>query len=301
MKKLIYFSLIAVFLLGPNVSQAGFGVSPGKIIEDNLVPGSYYETTVYLVQGDPKQDLNINIGVESEYIKDWVTIIDGNQQVIPKGVQQFPLKLAIEVPEDADLNIYKAFLRINTVPEAGNTDGQIAISIGGRIDLELTVGDDIISQYEIISLDILDIKQVEDPTVVVKIRNEGNVSAAPYAASFELFNKFGTVRLGYADFEDFNPVKSFSEESQKITFPVDVRLAPGEYWGEVKIYNDKGEVIKELRTVFDVSEVNNFDLVWAYIVDNIWLVYIAGIAILLIVLVGIIKKIKRRRIKNIRT
>lgn len=297
MYKKIWALFLFVLVLIPFISEAGFGVSPAKVIEENLVPGSHYENTVYLVQGDPKEDLEVRVTVESDKIKDWVSIDGGQDQVIPAGVQQYPVKLIIDVPEDAELNVYKAFVRISTVPEKGNTDGNIAIAIGGRIDLEFIVGDNVVQEYEVTSLDILDIKQNQDPTVEVKIKNTGNVSAAPSAASFELFNKFGTVRLGYAEFEKFNPVKSFSTETQKATFPVDIRFAPGEYWGEVKIYNESGTVIKELRTVFDVSEVGPLDLALVYLLDYYWLGIIAVVIIFLFIVLKL-KKNRRRRGNN---
>jgi hypothetical protein len=293
----ISFAIILALVVVPNFAEAGFGVSPSKVIEDNLVPGSHYERTVYLVQGNPQKDLPIEINIESDRIKDWVKIEGGNEQTIPQGVQQFPIKLIVDVPEDAELDIYKSFVRISTIPEQGNTDGNIAIAIGGRIDLEMTVGDNVIKEYEILIIDILDIKESQDPQVEVKIKNTGNVAAAPSAASFELFNKFGTVRLGYSESEDFENVPSFSESAQVLSFPIDVRYAPGEYWGEVKFYDDEGKIIKELRTVFDVSEAGPLDAALLFLTDFSWL----GIVAVVIIFGFVFLKLKKRgRVRRVR-
>lgn len=286
------FFLLLIYFFSFSFAEAGFGVSPGQIIEDKLVPGSHFETTIYLVQGNPTEDLPVELTVESENIKDWITFEQDGKFTIPAGVQQFPVKITFDVPSDASLNIYKAFLRINTIPDAATRDGQIAISIGGRIDVHLTVGDDVIKEYEILSLIIKDIKENKDPTVEVKVKNTGNVSAKPYAATFELFDRFGNVRLGYAEFDNFEEVKSFSEATQDISFPIDVKFAPGEYWGHVKIYNESQQLIKELRTVFNVTEAKWYENLLQY-------VWIAGVVvgglILLFILFIIIKRIKNKK------
>ena len=272
---------LIIFFAGAHQAFAGFGVSPGQITEENLVPGSRFESTIYLVQGNPELDLPVEATVDSDEIKDWVTFKNGDKFTIPSGVQQYPLEIVVEVPDNADLGIYKAFIRVKTVPDQANTDGTVAIAIGGRVDLNVTVGDDVIEEYEVTSIEILDIREGDDPAINVKVKNTGNVPVAPSLATFELFNRFGTVRLGFAESDKFKKTPSFSEDEQQLNFPIDVRFAPGEYWGHVKIHDEEGKVIKELKTVFDVKEVTLFEkivgywwiiviLIALYLVHSIW-------------------------------
>ncbi len=246
----LFLALIAA-AAGPHLSFAGFGVSPGTLEEKRLVPGSHLERTVYLVQGAPEKDLTIEATVESAEIGGWMSFKEGERFVIPAGVQQFPVTVIIDVPEDASLGEYHGFIRVKTVPERVE-DSQVTIALGGRIDVDLTVGDDIVSDFDIKSITIADVKEGEDPEANVTITNTGNVPVAPESATFELFNKYGDIRLGFAENTTFEKVEAFSEDVVALTFPIDITLAPGEYWGHIKIYDD-GKVVKELKTVFNVT------------------------------------------------
>ncbi len=234
--------------------MAGFGISPPSIKEDRLVKGSHLEKTIYLVQGNPKKDVNMEIVVDSTNIKDWISFEQGVKFVIPAGVQQFPLSVIINVPEDAQFGIYKAFIRINTKPEKATEAGQVAIALGGRVDVDLTVGNKIIYEYSVTGIEIFDIKEGKNLKASVVVKNTGNVPASPSNSSFELFNKYGNIRLAYAENNNFKKTPAFQEKPEILEFPIDIRLAPGEYWGYVKVYNEDGGIIKEMKTVFNVYE-----------------------------------------------
>ena len=249
----LMFVIVGVLAL-PGVLHAGFGVSPSLIRENNLVPGGTFTRTIYLVQGNPKEDSEITVTVESRDIKDWISVAPGYSFVIPKGVQQFPIEVTVDPPEDAELGSYKAFVRANKTPAAATDSGQVSVSEGVRLDVEVTVGDNIVVDYEVTSMSILDIEEGEDLQAKVVIENKGNTAAAPAGASFELYDKFGNTRLGFVsvDADQFPKVPAFSSNSVTVNFPLDLRIAQGEYWGRVAVLNDDGKKIKELNTVFNV-------------------------------------------------
>lgn len=283
-KRLFITSLafLSVFLFNAQRVEAGFGVSPGMIEENRLVPGSTIERTIYLVQGNQDKNVDIKVAVDSPDISDWITFKNGTEFVIPAGQQQFPLDVVIKVPKDASLGIYNAFIRINTVPKKIE-DSQVTIALGGKVTVKLTVGDDVVSDFLIQSLDILDVYEGGNPEVLVEVMNTGNVPVAPENASFELFNKYGEIRLAYGENAGFERVPAFESAETKLEFPLDVKLGIGEYWGHVKIYSN-GKVIKELRTVFNVLPKNFF-------VKHIWSVVI--IAILAVAFGSIVWKKKK--------
>lgn len=282
-KAFIYALLGLALIALPQGAFAGFGVSPGIIEEDRLVPGTVLERTIYLVQGNQTQDIAIEAVVESKDIADWITFKGGTTFTIPANQQQFPLNVVITVPEDAELGVYEAFIRVSTLPvkEAGS---QITIALGGKVSVRLNVGDDVVSDFDVKSLDILDIKEGEKPKVSIITINTGNVPVAPENASFELFNKYGEIRLAYGESDKFTKVPAFSEGTSVLEFPLDVKLGVGEYWGHVRIYDD-GKVVKELRTVFNVTPLG---FVEKYAVS-------IGIAAILIAALGVLAFIRRRR------
>lgn len=273
-------SLLVGAALLPVTVHAGFGVSPPLIKEDRLVKGIRLDRIVYLVQGAPDREMKVELFVDSP-VKDWISFPQGNPVTIPKGVQQFPLAVAIAVPDDADLGVYKGVIRVTTVPEKADQAGEVAIAIGGVIDIDLTVGDDVLVDLDVRTIKILNIKEGEDAMADVTLVNNGNVGAAPDAATFELFNKFGELRLAYAETETFSPIPAFSERVEHLSFPIDIRIAQGEYWGHVKVYKDN-QLMGELRTVFNVTEKTPYEtyMPFAPYAGGALVVIIAGLYIL---------------------
>ena len=208
---IIYIASLAVplfFFSIPNISLAGFGISPPAIIEDKLVKGSSFDKTIYLIQGNPVEDTAIEVSVDDTSIKSWISISPGTSFVIPKGVQQFPMIVTIHVPKDATLGQYKTFIRTRTVPkiEEGQTGAGVSISLGGRIDVDLTVGEGVFYSFKIKSIKLLSIKETESPQAQIRIENLGNVPAGPDTGTFELFNNFQDIRLVYVQGLSFEKV-----------------------------------------------------------------------------------------------
>ncbi len=261
--------LVLSFLISPVVVDA-FGVSPPFITASKLVAGSRYETTITLVQGQPNVDLEVKAVFDvPERVREWFSVDKGNLFTIPAGVQQFPIKVAIQVPKDAGLGIYSGYLRINTVPQRKEGE-QITISVGARIDINLTVGDDIVVDFSVKKIDILDIRENESPRITVIIENAGNVPVALGRATFDLLDKYGEVRLGFAQTEDLPETPAFETQTFVVTFPIDIHLGVGEYWAEARLY--KGNTaIKETKTVFNVTPSAN----------HIWYVLIGGVVLLI--------------------
>jgi hypothetical protein len=279
--------LVALLVLtAPGYAAAGFGVSPPLIEEGKLVRGITMERIVYLVQGVPERDVPIEVDVNSE-IEDWVTFPQGMPITIPKGVQQFPLVVRIEVPEDAEFGKYGGEIRITAVPQRADEGGEVAIALGGLVTLDLTVGEGVISEFSLKQIKILDIKEGEDPRAEVEIINSGNVLAGPDSVTFELFNKFGEIRLAYAESHDFEKIPAFTENGSIVEFPMDIYVAPGEYWGHVKVYEDQ-KLIGDLRTVFNVREKSLFEKIMPYAIGGAALLVLAA-------LFFIVRPLMRRR------
>lgn len=288
-----------IFLLMPMVSQAGFGVSPPSIKEHNLVPGSTLTKTIYLVQSEPDEPLSMVILVDSKKMSDWVSFSSGREFTIPSGVQQYALPITVTVPKDADLGIYQAYVRINTAPRSATGSGGgsgVAVTAGGLVEIDITVGDNIVKEFRISGVKMRDIRSGQKPRVDITVANTGNVPAGPKAASFELFNKFGNVRLGYAEVENIEEVPSFSEKTVHLEFPIGFRLAPGDYWGHAKVYGDNNNVMQELRTVFHVGEpIGIYALLAAVGGIGGSIALGVGVIIILFALVMLFLKFRKRR------
>ena len=252
----VLFVFLVMLTFANNVEAGGFGVSPPQIIADNLLKGSMYEQTVTLVQSEPNEDLQAEVVFDAPEIESWISIDQGMSFVIPKGEQQFPIKIKISVPEDAPMGKYKGFIRISTTPakiKEVEDGSSVSINYGGRIDLDLTVGNNVIEEFEVLAITMKDIETGWPLLASVKIQNTGNVPVKLDRATFDLFDKYNSVRLGYGQTEEFEFVSPYSTKETLMQFPIDLRLGLGEYSGTVKVYKD-GKVIKELQTPFRVVE-----------------------------------------------
>ncbi len=267
-KKLLPLLLLPL-LFSPLIAGA-FGVSPPAIAAENLLKGSRYEATIFLVRGNVSEAIAVQAVIKvPDKIKNWVTLDKGNNFVIPAGVNQYPVKVTIEVPQDADLGIYGGQIAFNTLPTGSAArDKQVVISVGAAVSLGITVGEGVFSDFNIDQLDILDIKEGQKPKVMVTLQNTGNVPVAPERATFDLFDKNGQVRLGYGQVEKFPETPGFQTKKFVVEFPIDIKLGLGEYWAEARIYKG-GVVVSELKTVFNVVEKKFNWLLWSLILFGI--------------------------------
>ncbi len=283
--------LLVLTFLAPGVVSAGFGVSPAKIIETRLVKGSVLDRVVYFVQGTPDADLAITLSVDDGEIGSWISITPTDNVIIPKGIQQFPVTIRITVPRDAKTGIYKGFIRASARPvetlEQGSGSG-VSIVAGAVATIELTVGEGVYYEYVIRNLDLKNIKEHQSPSVDLSIENKGNVPAGPAEASFELFNKYGDVRLAYVQGVKIARLEPFITKTVNVEFPLPLRLSVGEYWGLVRVYNDSGGTVREFKGVFNVTKSTFLDKYSQMISMGL------GILLLLVFLLFILKRIRNR-------
>jgi hypothetical protein len=291
----LWLAVFALATLGAKLvpqAQAAFGISPPFLNADHLVPGSVYVQTIYLVQDQPNEDLNMAAKLDiKEPARSWITIDKGFNFVIPKGVRQFPVDVKISVPKDASLGAYSGTLTFTTVPAK---TGQVTIALGVQVAINMTVGTGIFEKFSVPVIQFPDIEEGWNPLVYIKFNNEGNIPESFDGATFELLDQYGGVRLAYVEKKgDFPETPPFSVREYTIEFPISFHLGIGEYWGVVNLYKN-GKVVASQRTVFQVLKAGSLSGPWArtinYIKNN-WIYYAAGIIIFVVALLVL----KRRR------
>ncbi|MCK4554531.1 hypothetical protein KAU19_06275 [Candidatus Parcubacteria bacterium] len=251
------FLLISILILlsGANIALAGFGISPPKVIAHHLLAGSYFEQTVYLVQGFPEKELKVVVIIEDSEIKDWISVDKGNEFIIPAGVQQFPIKTQINVPNKAELGDYKGIIRIKTML-SDVQKGQVSIALGGRIDLDLKVTEEEIFGFIIKSVNISSIEEGWPVQIAFNVKNTGNIETCPTKAILEIYDRYDNDILASGEFSGFNPIIPYQEKVITAEFPAD--LAVGEYWGHYTLYKDD-KILREGKDVFNVVEKGTID------------------------------------------
>lgn len=277
-----WFAVIFLLVLsGLEVSaphaEAAFGISPPFVNPNNLIPGSVYSQTVFLVQDQPNEDLKIQAELDiNERARKWITINGGKEIIIPKGMRQFGVSILIKVPKDAGLGVYHGDLRFVAVPAQA---GQVTIALGVQVAINLTVGNNIYRKFEVPLIRFLDIEEGWGPKVYLKADNQGNVPETFDRAALEVFDKYGVTKLAYLQKEDgFEEVPPFSVEEQVIDFPLDLHLGLGQYWGSVNLVHE-GKVIASQRTIFNVLKKGSLSQPGAKLIKSIqdnWPYYLGG-------------------------
>lgn len=279
--KLLFLSFIfLVFIFSVKVTYGAFGVSPPFLINDHLVKGSKYTQVIYLVRDVADDDLPIAAKLDiNESVRSWFTVSGGENFTIPKGVRQFPVEVTITVPQDAGLGVYAGKMSFVGRPD---TTGQVTIALGVEVSINFTIGEGIYRSSRIQGISFLDIEEGWSPKVSVKFVNEGNIPESLERATYELFDQFGSVRLGFVQKNDgFPEVEAFTTKDFVLDFPIDLHLGIGSYWGAVNFYKDD-KVVGSQRTIFNVVEAGSLSGFWARLINHVkssWIYYVAGLII----------------------
>jgi len=239
------------FLVSSQTTQA-IGISPPAVINHQLSRGSHFEQRIYINQGNPQIPLrataNINV---PEKIKDWITFKPGTEFIIPL-VKLFPVFVEINVPADADFGGYGGEINISTQPEELKK-GQVAISLGLTITLDLAVVEEEIIDFNFVSQEVKPMEDGWPVKLILTIDNRGNIGAKPEKVFLEVHNRRDGSFLGSGEVTSFNPshVEPFKKSSIIAEFAI--KLPEGLYWAQGKIYKTEDEII-EYKFPFDVLE-----------------------------------------------
>jgi hypothetical protein len=251
-KAIGYGLLLGIALLYPQFGKAAFGISPAVITMDHLVPGSEFTQTLYLVQDKPDDDLPVTATFDiPSAVRGWISIEQGESFTIPRGKNQFPVRITVKVPKGISLGSWSGKVSFVSNPQK---TGQVTIALGAQAILNLRVGNDAYEKFSVPLIKLLDVEEGWDPRVYVKFQNEGNIPNGFTNATYELFDKFGEVRLAYVQKGDgFPETPAFTTKEYTMDFPIDFHLGIGQYWATVTFYKNDA-VVASQRTVFNVLE-----------------------------------------------
>jgi len=251
MKKYIILILV-VSLVGmfgwAYLIQAGFGVSPPYVNNDRLTPGSHYEKTIYLVRGQPTTELTAEVTIDAPGIRDWITIEKGLIFPLPKGIQQFPMKVIIDVPSDAAYGSYQGYIRVRAVP-SGREEGGVATLLGARIDIGLAVTEKGFSDFRLRGVSIPNVEKGNPLVVLINLENTGNTKIRPSKVHLDIYDVAHLTLLQSGDITEMGWVGPFETRQVEGKLPIELEL--GEYWADVTVYKE-GESLGLSKIYFKV-------------------------------------------------
>lgn len=246
------FSLLVFFALGAPSVFAGFGITPPYVKNETLTRNSHFEQKIILVRGDPIEDLKAEVLVDVPTARAWITIDKGMQFVLPKGEQQVPIVVSVDVPEGADFGRYKGNIRITTTSLVPPSSGSVTIALGAQVDVNLNVIDKEIYDFKIRRISISDLNEghwywwMYFPGKIrfaMQLENTGNVPVAPSDVVFSIYDASGReLKEKNHKKNKIQKVRPF--ETKDVVAELPTRLSAGSYRAKYAIYK-QGEVMQE--------------------------------------------------------
>jgi hypothetical protein len=302
MRKAVFvLAIILVILFSANVVFAGFGISPPYVISDRLYPGAHFEQKIVLSRGDPKEDLKAKITIDAPEIESWFSFEPGKEFLLPKGSQQVVMMVKVDVPRDAEYKNYKGYIYVRTAPAKEEKKAGIAILLGARVDIDLTVTEFKIIDFKIRNLRIPDSEEgfhwwkVELPGKIkflMNVENIGNVEAAPNRVAIEIYDLTLKNLLYQGENKSLKNLEPFKRKDVVAEFFH--RLKPGQYWSMVKVFKDEEGILREEKILLTVTPMEMSRKDW---------VVVAGIILGTLIVLGIVVKTKvlawwKRKVKQ---
>lgn len=251
MKKIII-QLIVVAIFGfvfTGRVDAGIGISPPTILNQNLKPGAVLEETIVLSQSDPTEELLVTIEPDLGEINNWITFEPSQQFTVPVGQQRYSFKIIVNVPADAELKPYDGYIRIKASPTTEAAPGGVAVVKGARMEVNLLTTDLDFTNLVVRKIDLADVPDGESIALEMLVENNGNVAAAPNRVEIDIqdLNQNSLQILETNDIENVEP----NQTATIFAYLDGYTVKPGEYFAVTKVFlND--DLLREERLVFRI-------------------------------------------------
>jgi len=308
MKRLFYSSIlivIGIFVL-VQPTKAGFGISPPYVKTGKpIFAGSHFEQRITLLRSTADDELQAEISVNAPELESWVTIDRGNVFDLPKGELQTTMVVQVDVPPETEIGDYKGYINVKIKPKGDERSSGVAIALGARIDIDLTVTDEPMTDFIIRTVEIPAFEKMGKPwewkifswffyriKVVMKIENTGNIETAPSSVKIEVLNLAEDTTLETHVDDKIKPVEPFKTADVVASFPTE--LDTGQYWVKVSIYKDQ-EIIYKDKLIVTIEPKGTLNLklgIWPWLMLAGWLAVI-GIFILILIKIKIWKHVFR--------
>lgn len=307
-------SLVVCALIAMSVSvfsniptaEAAFGVSPPWVNNNNLLPGSTFEQVVYLSRNETEEAMRATIRISGdEELAEWITISDEDNLIIKEGQNFLPMNVIVNVPEDAEIKDYTGGIFVtlsSVVTDTSLEGGEVAIGLGARISVNLSVIEDEVTDYAIKSVSAEPQTSDDSFSINVEVENKGNTEISDLEGKIDIYNSANTEIVKSLTFSTLNESVS-SDQTKKVEMIFeDFKPEAGEYWVAVQAF-DGEEVIYENRFLKKVkievapviipedtsAETGKISLIFG----------LAGLGVGLLVIIGIlVVLILKRRAKN---
>lgn len=240
------------FIFFPDYAYAAsssIGVSPSQISNEILTPGAEVETKLTVSRATASEEVVANVEISGQEIVSWISFPEGNRVTLEKGTQRKEISVKIKVPQNAAYKKYEGNLRFTVTQQ---TQGQVNIVPGVRVDIRLTVTDKVTESIKVQHVQVKD-SALNDPYgLTVKVKNLGNTAAAPTKLVLQILD-INENQLRSLEYLFSEKVAPFSEKDYEIFLQDQSVLPIGEYWARVTIYSEELEIFSD-KFSFRITE-----------------------------------------------
>lgn len=263
----VFFLTLLLFLSWNATARAGFGVSPPTITNTQLTPGSIYKQQIMLLRSSADEELKVKVKINATEIESWMSIDRGEEFMLPKGELQVPMVVTFKIPKGAELGNYTGNINVRIAP-ADDKGGGVAIALGARIDINLSLTNVSYADFLVRVISIPDFERLGAPwswkiwsglynklfykiRVVMSLENKGNVKVAPSKVAIEVWDLTKKDLLEKHEDKKLDTVKPFS--TGEVTAKFSTKLPVGQYWAKIKVYKGQ-EVVNFYEIAFSVAK-----------------------------------------------
>jgi hypothetical protein len=238
--------IIVVLLLTIN-SVFGIGVSPSKIIADNMERGAHIERQVYITGASPGDEISI---IPEGKIAGWINAVP-DRSVFPKS-GPISVLMNIDIPPDAANGVYNAVAVVqakNGADEQGSASMHVLSGVNLLISISVT-GDEI-KKYGITDISISNPEESSPLYLFLSGENTGNVVAAPTEVELTIYDKHKVEKVFVAN--SSVPDNLPAHGKGRITVRFDPILEVSEYWASVRVF-DGNRLIFDKDSIFEIVQ-----------------------------------------------
>jgi hypothetical protein len=223
MKKVLLLIMLLVIL--PSAIAVSIGVSPGRIIVNDLLRDGYAEKTV-TISSSITEEVNAHFEVDGE-IKDWLSFEPASPNFVISKDKPYVLKIIVQPPSDAPVRVHLgqiSFITDSLANVEGGLGSTVRAAILSKIELGLT--DKQIIQCRGGGLTFQDTEEGMPLILQATLYNDGNVRLEP-VFEIEIWDQDRQNRVYSANITG-KPLSPTIQGAYELEVPNNLDI--GQYW-----------------------------------------------------------------------
>lgn len=224
-----------------------FGITPGTVMNDRLLPGSIIEKKIFLTRNKADNPLDIEVKKIFPLGDSWISLAPSTIRFENNEIQT-PVSILIQVPKNTPLNSYRGtihFIEKQDEPAGGEQkNGNISLT-GGTLNLNLQVTSTLVKDFSLLAIEP---PQFVPPkpflfwtipgkiSLPLVIENTGNTPVAPKKIEVNFYQ--GNTLRPLKTITTFNTETIQPFTIKKIIPTIRHKLPPREYTVGIKVFKD---------------------------------------------------------------